>query len=83
MAPQTTHRRDRDEGGTDELLIKVSDGARRLAVSRRTLCRLIAAGVIPVRRIGRSVRFDPIELQRWVEQGCPGASGRGDEGGAR
>lgn len=49
------------------LLLRVTEAARLLGVSRTTLYQLIAAGEIPVVRIGRSVRIVRSELERRVQ----------------
>jgi excisionase family DNA binding protein len=44
--------------GTSEPLATVSDAARRLGLSPRTIRRRIKGGEIPCVRVGRSVRVD-------------------------
>ena len=48
------------------LLLTPRDTARALAISERTLCALTQRGDIPVVRIGRSVRYDPRDLNEWL-----------------
>lgn len=51
----------------------VAEVARRLSVSTRWVWKALAAGqMIQPIRLGRSVRFDLNELNRWVDAGCPG-----------
>ena len=52
---------------TTRLLLKSNEAAVALAVSPRTLWTKTKAGEIPVVRIGRSVRYDPRDLQAWVD----------------
>ena len=49
------------------LLLRVTEAARLLGVSRSTLYQLIAKGEIPVVRLGRSVRVVRQELERRVQ----------------
>ena len=48
-------------------LLKPPDAARTLAISPRKLWELTAGGDIPAVRIGRSVRYDPVDLRAWIE----------------
>lgn len=50
-------------------LLKPDEAADRLAISTRTLYRLVAAGVLTPIRLGRSVRFDPADLDALVAKG--------------
>jgi excisionase family DNA binding protein len=46
-------------------LITIAEAAERLAVSTKTVRRLIARGVLPARRIGsRLIRIDAADLDR-------------------
>ena len=47
---------------TIERLLKPSEVCQILRVSRRTLTRLTAAGILPFVRIGGSVRFRPSSI---------------------
>jgi excisionase family DNA binding protein len=49
-------------------LLKVDDVAAALAVSRRTVWRLIADRRLPVRRVGRSVRVSDTDLRAFLER---------------
>jgi excisionase family DNA binding protein len=49
-------------------LLRVEAVATRLAVSTRHVRRLIAAGDLPVHRIGRSVRVAEEDLERLLRQ---------------
>ena len=48
-------------------LLTARDAAKALAVCEKTLWALTDRGEIPVVRIGRSVRYDPQDLSRWIE----------------
>jgi excisionase family DNA binding protein len=65
-ANPTTGHSERPEPGTP-LLLRVPEAARLLSVSRSTLYQLVAAGEVPVVRVGRSVRVVRRELERWVQ----------------
>lgn len=48
------------------LLLRVSEAARLLGVSRSTMYQLVASGSVPVIRIGRSVRVSRPALEAWI-----------------
>ncbi|MCU0809082.1 MAG: helix-turn-helix domain-containing protein [Candidatus Contendobacter sp.] len=48
-------------------LLTVGKAAEQLAVSRRTLERLIQTGALPCIRLGRLVRIDPADLAAMLE----------------
>jgi excisionase family DNA binding protein len=48
-------------------LLTARDAAKALAVCEKTLWAITDRGEIPVVRIGRSVRYDPQDLSRWIE----------------
>jgi excisionase family DNA binding protein len=53
-------------------LMTVRQLAAWLALSERTIKRMVAAQEIPgIVRIGRSVRFDRNQVETWVSRGCP------------
>ena len=60
------------------LLIDAKAAAAMLAISPRKLWTLTRCDAIPARRIGRSVRYCPAELQAWVADGCPTEPGAAD-----
>ena len=47
-------------------LLAVADGAEALAVSERTVRRMIASGEVPIVRLGRSVRIRQIDLDALI-----------------
>lgn len=65
--PNTTH----NDRSADALLIDRKATARLLSLGDRTLWSLTRCGAIPARKIGRSVRYSPDELQAWIRLGCP------------
>jgi prophage regulatory protein len=58
-------------------LVTAEELAGMLAVSTRTLWRLLSAGKLiePV-RIGGSTRWRLQEVQEWISEGCPEPNGR-------
>jgi excisionase family DNA binding protein len=60
--------RNGNQNPVQPMLVSARDAAKLLAISERTLWSLTAAGEIPVVRIGRSVRYDPRDLQTWIER---------------
>jgi excisionase family DNA binding protein len=49
------------------LLLTAEEVAHRLSVGRATAYELMATGVLPVVRIGRSVRVPARALEKWIE----------------
>ena len=49
------------------LLLKVETAAKLLSLGRTKMYELIAAGDVPVIRLGRSVRVPTASLRQWVE----------------
>ena len=49
------------------ILLRPSDAAEALAISPRKLWELTNCGDIPCIRIGRAVRYDPVDLRNWIE----------------
>jgi excisionase family DNA binding protein len=47
-------------------LLTVPLTAERLAVSEKTVRRLIATGNLPALRVGGQIRVDADELERWL-----------------
>jgi excisionase family DNA binding protein len=48
-------------------LLTLSEVAKFLAISERSVKRLVGRRGLRCVRIGRSVRFDPSDVRRWVE----------------
>ena len=55
-----------------EVLLTVNEVAELLAVSDRTVKRLITRG-FPCLRVGRSLRFEPQAVARWLSARREGA----------
>ena len=53
-------------------LLTLRSAARALAVSERTVRRLVTAGTLPHVRIGRAVRITPEDLATWIDQRITG-----------
>jgi excisionase family DNA binding protein len=49
------------------LLVTPREAAALLSISERTLWSMTKTGEISVVRIGRTVRYDPHDLRRWIE----------------
>jgi len=49
-------------------LLDIDGLAERLGVTDRFVRRLVAERRIPFLKIGKYVRFDPVEIDRWVEE---------------
>jgi excisionase family DNA binding protein len=47
-------------------LLKVTEVAQRLGVSRMTIYRLISTGELPAVRVAGALRVDQVELDRYV-----------------
>jgi excisionase family DNA binding protein len=53
-------------GSVSAPLLDVDALARRLGVTVRFVRRLVEERRIPYMRVGRFVRFDPAEIERWL-----------------
>jgi excisionase family DNA binding protein len=49
-------------------LLDIAGVAERLAVTERFVRRLVFERRIPFLKIGHFVRFDPVEVERWIAQ---------------
>jgi excisionase family DNA binding protein len=49
-------------------LLRPKEAAKSLAISERTLWELTNQGDLPCVRIGRSVRYDPVDLASWIQR---------------
>jgi len=70
------------------LLLRVAEAAEMLAISRSTLYQLVAAGRVPVVRLGRAVRVPRRELERSTVSArttiaAPAAGSRSRNGASR
>ncbi len=61
-------------GQAPHLLLKTRDAAETLQIAERTLFDLTKRGLIPVVRIGRSVRYDLRDLAKFIDANKKGAS---------
>ncbi len=65
------------------VLLKVSEVAAILRVSRNLVYELIAEGELPVIRLGRVIRVPRDALERWIEREVDSAvAAEGDHSGA-
>ena len=51
---------------TDPLLMRPTEAARTLGISRSRIYELIRSGVLPSVRVGSSVRIPVAELRMWI-----------------
>ena len=56
-----------------QLLLNRGEAAELLRLSERKLAELTRIKAIPSRKIDRSVRYVPAELDAWISIGCPTA----------
>lgn len=57
---------------SETILIPAEKVAELLGISKRTLWRLLSSGKLPEPvRLGSLVRWNRVELQHWIEEGCP------------
>jgi excisionase family DNA binding protein len=68
----------RGTGPLKPLLLRAGEVARLLGLGRSTVFALLAAGELPVVRIGRSVRVPRVALERWIDERTDQATNRGD-----
>ena len=52
----------------EPLLITINDAADTLAISARTVRRMLERGDLPTVRVGRSIRIPTKALKDWVDQ---------------
>jgi excisionase family DNA binding protein len=57
------HRNDR----SPESLLDIDGLATRLGVTARFVRRLVEERRVPYLKVGRLVRFDPVEVERWID----------------
>lgn len=65
-APSAGHSTDQDQPDQGDL-IDVTALATRLGVTPRFVRRLIAERRVPFLKIGKFIRFDPLEIDGWVD----------------
>jgi excisionase family DNA binding protein len=53
---------------TSKLLLRAEEVAAKLSVGRATAYEMMAGGVLPTVKIGRSVRVPLRALEAWVEE---------------
>jgi excisionase family DNA binding protein len=68
----------RGTGPLGPLLLRAGEVARLLGLGRSTVFALLAAGELPVIRIGRSVRVPRAALERWIDERTNREANRGD-----
>ena len=49
-------------------LLDVAEAAARLGVTVRFVRRLVAERRIPYVKVGKFVRFDPADVERWIDE---------------
>jgi excisionase family DNA binding protein len=54
---------------TERLLLRVSEAAELIGVSRSMAYVMVARGELPVVRIGKAIRIPMAGLRRWIEAG--------------
>lgn len=52
---------------TEERLLTKSEVAYKLGVSEKTIDRLVASNKLAARKIGGRLRFEPAEIDRYIE----------------
>ena len=57
-----------NEVSSQRLLLRVPEVAEALGLGRTKVYELIAAGELPVIRLGRAVRVSVRTLQKWVDE---------------
>lgn len=50
-------------------LLRIPEVAELLSVSEARAYALVRAGLIPVVRLGRQIRIDPVRLDAWMRDG--------------
>jgi len=58
----------RETVSPEALLLKSVDAARALQIGTRTLWSLTKRGEVRCIKVGRSVRYDPRDLQTWIDR---------------
>lgn len=68
MMKGTTIMERQQEAPTQRLLLRIPEVAKALGLGRTKIYELIAAGELPVIRVGRAVRVSVTAVQKWVEE---------------
>lgn len=55
----------------DERLVKIERAAEITGYKKGYLYELVCKNAIPYVRVNRSIRFDPVELDKWMRAGRP------------
>ena len=55
------------EKDIERMLLTAREAAKAIAISERFLYTLTQRGEIRAVRMGRTVRYDPADLRRWIE----------------
>lgn len=50
-------------------LITAEEVSRWLRIRRQHVYQLVDAGLLPVKKLGRSLRFDPVQIAKFLEDG--------------
>ena len=50
-------------------LITAEEVSRWLRIRRQQVYQLVDAGILPVKKLGRSLRFDPVQIAKLLEDG--------------
>jgi excisionase family DNA binding protein len=58
----------RAEQVVEPMLLTARQAARVLSISERTLFSLTKSGMIAAVRFGRNVRYDPRDLDAWIQR---------------
>lgn len=57
---------------SEAVMMRDDELARMLGVSKRTIWRMLSAGLIPSPiRLGGSTRWRRVEILDWIARGCP------------
>jgi excisionase family DNA binding protein len=57
------------------IFLTVSEAAKLLRITTRSIYQMIAESRIPYRRVGRAVRFEQTELMEWTKAQANGQTG--------
>jgi excisionase family DNA binding protein len=68
MTPTSTPETPTRSVALDRRLLDIDAVAEQLGTSVRHLRRLVQERRIPVVRVGRLIRFDPVDLDSWLDE---------------